>query len=57
MLYERTKYPFMYIVELIKKRVSFFGVYKLHDELELNTKKIRFLKAELDKKSRLLLKQ
>lgn len=30
-LNERTKYPFMFIVELVKKRVSFFGVYSLCD--------------------------
>jgi len=53
---ERNRYPFMYIVELVKKRVSFFGIYKLHDELEITTEKINFLRAELDKKSRLLLK-
>lgn len=35
LLTERTKYPFMEVVKNIKKRVSFFGIYKLCDELEL----------------------
>lgn len=55
LLTERTKYPFMEVVKNIKKRVSFFGIYKLCDELELTATKINFLKVELDRKSRLLL--
>ena len=35
LLNERVKFSFMHIVDLIKKRVSFFGIYSIWDQVEL----------------------
>ena len=37
---ERTKYKFMKIAELIKKRISFFGIYSLNDQVEMTQEKL-----------------
>jgi len=55
LLNERSKYSFMHIVELVKKRVSFFGIYSLCDQIEITSEKLKHLRIQLDKKSRLLL--
>lgn len=47
----------MHIVDLIKRRVSFFGVYQLCDQVEQTETKLNHLKTQLDKKSRLILEQ
>lgn len=57
LLNERFKYKVMYIVDLIKKRISFFGIYALADTVEATETKLKHLKTQLDKKSRLILEQ
>lgn len=43
LLNERVKYSFMHIVDLIKKRVSFFGIYALWDQVEITEKRLDHL--------------
>jgi len=57
LLNERVKFSFMHIVDLIKKRVSFFGIYSIWDQVELTEEKLMHLRTQLDKKSRLILEQ
>lgn len=37
---ERTRYKFMKIAELIKKRISFFGIYSLNDQVDMTQEKL-----------------
>ena len=37
---ERTRYKFMKIAELIKKRISFFGIYSLNDQVVMTEEKL-----------------
>jgi hypothetical protein len=43
LLSERVKLPFMHIVDLIKKRISFFGIYSLNDQIEMTEYKIKLI--------------
>lgn len=54
-LTERVKLPFMHIVELIKKRISFFGIYSLYDQIELTQYKLDHMKEQLDKSSNMII--
>ena len=52
---ERTKYKFMKIAELIKKRISFFGIYSLNDQVEMTQEKLGHMRKQLQVTFRLLL--
>jgi hypothetical protein len=41
---ERTRYKFMKIAELIKKRISFFGIYSLNDQVEMTQEKLTHMR-------------
>jgi hypothetical protein len=44
---ERTRYKFMKIAELIKKRISFFGIYSLNDQVEMTQEKLSHMRRQL----------
>jgi len=59
---KRTELSIVDILDLVKRRVSIFGVYQLHDQMEMNdanlrseikisNAKLEFLYRSLDKKS------
>ena len=52
---ERTRYKFMKIAELIKKRISFFGIYSLNDQVDMTEEKLGHMRKQLQVTFRLLL--
>ena len=43
-LVERMNLPILEVVELIKSRLSFWGLFRLHDEVIINKNKLKKLK-------------
>lgn len=46
-LNERRQVTFLKVVELFKKRLSFFGIYSLNDQIELTNQKAIYLRKQL----------
>jgi hypothetical protein len=45
----------MKIVDLIKKRISFFGIYSLNDQVDMTQQKLSHMRKQLQVTFRLLL--
>jgi len=54
-LAERRQITFLKVVELFKKRLSFFGIYSLNDQIELTNEKAIYLRKQLSVVVKLLL--
>lgn len=46
-LNDRRQITFLKVVELFKKRLSFFGIYSLNDQIELTNQKAIYLRKQL----------
>jgi len=49
---EKLSLDFYELAEVIKKRISFFGIYECRDQVDLNTRKLNLMKNQLKQVTR-----